>query len=259
MKPFYESPPKYSSLPLDFNIDLKGQIANMKYTADKIISPEAPEVLAQTIASKTISFYNDNETLQPFYLNSFVKTKSYSADVDQLSNPYLGINTTLATVDYITHTTTLFIEEYSNIEYGRISSDPFELSGASWKLSLQSGKGKAIIFIHLEKLPKEEEDGDALLPSLCAANFLITFESKEATATGGKQIKPTVSLDGTKLFTDNSNTWSTFLHGIYIDNDAKNPYAVRVPNPKVDCIEGDRIRVEVTIQALNITTPAIAL
>jgi hypothetical protein len=39
-----------------------------------------------------------------------------------------------------------------------------------------------------------EEDGDALLPSLCAANFLITFESKEATATGGKQIKPTVSL-----------------------------------------------------------------
>jgi hypothetical protein len=111
----------------------------------------------------------------------------------------------------------------------------------------------------LEKLPKEEEDGDALLPSLCAANFLITFESKEATATGGKQIKPTVSLDGTKLFTDNSNTWSTFLHGIYIDNDAKNPYAVRVPNPKVDCIEGDRIRVEVTIQALNITTPAIAL
>jgi hypothetical protein len=73
-----------------------------------------------------------DETLQPFYLNSFVKTKSYSADVDQLSNPYLGINTTLATVDYITHTTTLFIEEYSNIEYGRISSDPFELSGASW-------------------------------------------------------------------------------------------------------------------------------
>lgn len=39
-----------------------------------------------------------------------------------------------------------------------------------------------------------EEDGDALLPSLCAANFLITFESKDATATGGKQIKPTVSL-----------------------------------------------------------------
>jgi hypothetical protein len=94
-------------------------------------------------------------------------------DVDQLSNPYLGINTTLATVDYITHTTTLFIEEYSNIEYGRISSDPFELSGASWyavgsdpiesvelicaarKLSLQSGKRKAIIFIHSEKLPKE--------------------------------------------------------------------------------------------------------
>ena len=73
-----------------------------------------------------------DETLQPFYLNSFVETKSYSVDVDQLSNPYLGINTTLATVDYITHTTTLFIEEYSNIEYGRISSDPFELSGASW-------------------------------------------------------------------------------------------------------------------------------
>lgn len=53
-------------------------------------------------------------------------------DVDQLTNPYLAINTSLATVEYNTHTTTIFIDEYSNIEYGRISSDPFELSGARW-------------------------------------------------------------------------------------------------------------------------------
>jgi hypothetical protein len=30
------------------------------YYIIQIISPEAPEVLAQTIASKTISFYNDS-------------------------------------------------------------------------------------------------------------------------------------------------------------------------------------------------------
>jgi len=49
------------------------------------------------------------------------------------------------------------------------------------------------------------------------------------------------------------------LHGAYIDYNAKNPYSVKTPSPIIECIEEDRIRIEVTIQALKITTPAIAL
>ncbi len=84
MKPFYDSPPKYSAAPIDFNLDLQDQLEDLENHRNEvrvisllgalmvcgiyqilildyqIIRPEAPTKLMDSIANKTISFYNDS-------------------------------------------------------------------------------------------------------------------------------------------------------------------------------------------------------
>ncbi len=143
-------------------------------------------------------YYTEGQYLQRFYLNCCVKTKTHEPDLSKFSNPYLGINTSIARVLYHWNSATIIFKNFSDVESGRISSAPIKICGRYWYVSLtfarldkhsmnhirqlilESGPGMPIVFVHLKLLPDNEtHDAFSSLDQapILAANFIIRFRS----------------------------------------------------------------------------------